>query len=429
MIAATATVGRLWRNPTFLLLISGQTISQCGSAVTILALPLIAVAILKVSTLQVGILISAGTVAFLIAALPVGVIVDRSRKRRIMIWCDVLRFLVIGTVPVAAIIGSITVVQLYSVAFTAGLLTVFFQIAYQAYPPALFSTEQLVDCNTMLGTSGSIAQVAGPTLGAILVSAIGAARTLTTDALSFLVSAITLVFIRESGPEAASSGAAASGVPEKKPSYRIQIAEGLSFLLRHPVLSRITASTAIMNLLNTMATSVEMIYLVRVLHVGIAYTGVLVSIAEIGGIIFGLMASSLSRRIGTARIIWVAPLVLSILGVLIPLAQPGVLSVLYSVGWWGFSGSAILFNISSQTYRQIVCPRELLGRVGASGRWIVYGVMPFGGILGGVLGTALGVRSTLWIVVICSWLTSLLLVSSPLRKMRDIPAPVPVTQS
>lgn len=421
MSGAAARANRLWRNPAFLLLISGQTISQCGSAVTILALPLIAVAILKVSTLQVGILTSAGTVAFLIAALPVGVIVDRSRKRRIMIWCDVLRFLVIGTVPIAAIVGSITVVQLYIVAFTAGLLTVFFQIAYQAYPPALFSAEQLVDCNTMLGTSGSIAQVAGPTLGAILVSVIGAARTLTADAVSFLVSAVTLIFIRQAEPEAKASRPMALSGADQKPGWRSQIAEGLSFLVHHPVLSRITACTAIMNLMNTMATSVEMIYLVRVLHVGISYTGVLVSIAEIGGIVCGLMASSLSRRIGTARIIWVAPLVLSILGVLIPLARPGALSLLYSVGWWGFSGSAILFNISSQTYRQIVCPRELLGRVGASGRWIVYGAMPFGGILGGTLGTALGVRPTLWIAVICSWLTSLLLVASPLRKMRDVP--------
>ncbi len=244
MITATATTGRIWRNPTFLLLISGQTISQCGSAVTILALPLIAVAILKVSTLQVGILTSAGTVAFLIAALPVGVIVDRSRKRRIMISCDVLRFLIIGTVPVAAIIGNITIVQLYVVAFASGLLTVFFQIAYQAYPPSLFSAEQLADCNTMLGTSGSVAQVAGPTLGAILVSAIGAARTLTADALSFLVSAITLLFIRNSEPELTASKTAASGVPEQKTGWRNQIAEGLSFLVHHPVLSRITYAPA-----------------------------------------------------------------------------------------------------------------------------------------------------------------------------------------
>src|SRR5271155_306933 len=263
MTAATATIDRLWRNPTFLLLISGQTISQCGSAVTILALPLIAVAILKVSTLQVGILTSAGTLAFLIAALPVGVIVDRSRKRRILIWCDLLRFLVIGTVPVAAIIGSITIVQLYVVALVAGLLTVFFQIAYQAYPPSLFAAGQLADCNTMLGISGSVAQVAGPSLGAVLVSAVGAAKTLTADAVSFLVSAITLLLIKKSEPEASASRAA-PGTKEKA-SWHAQIGEGLSFLARHPVLSRITACTAIMNLMNTMATSVEMIYLIRVL--------------------------------------------------------------------------------------------------------------------------------------------------------------------
>ena len=152
----------LWRHRDFMLLWSGQAISEMGAAVTLLALPLTAVVVLRASTFQVGLLTSASTLAFALIALPAGAIVDRRAKRWLMIWCDVARLLIIGSVPLAAAFGVLTLGQLYAVAITAGVCTVFFDVSYQSYLPALISKDALADGNGKLGSTQSFAQVAGP---------------------------------------------------------------------------------------------------------------------------------------------------------------------------------------------------------------------------------------------------------------------------
>ena len=166
----------LWRHRNFLLLWSGQTVSEMGSAVTQLALPLTAVVVLHASTFQVGALTAAATLAFALIALPAGAIVDRRAKRWLMIWCDVARMLIIGSVPLAAAFGALTLGQLYAVAIAAGVFTVFFDVSYQSYLPVLIGTDNLVDGNGKLGASQSFAQVAGPGLGGGLVGLVGAAQ-------------------------------------------------------------------------------------------------------------------------------------------------------------------------------------------------------------------------------------------------------------
>src|SRR5271169_1989756 len=186
----------LWRHRNFLLLWSGQTVSEMGSAVTQLALPLTAVVVLGASTFQVGLLTSAATAAFALIALPAGALVDRRAKRRLMIWCDVARMLIIGSVPLAAAFGVLTLGQLYAVAVTAGVCTVFFDVAYQSYLPVVVTREHLVDGNGKLGASQSFAQVAGPGLGGGLVGLVGAAGAMAADAISYAVSVASLLAIR-----------------------------------------------------------------------------------------------------------------------------------------------------------------------------------------------------------------------------------------
>ena len=165
----TVPARTLWRHRDFLLLWSGQTVSEMGSAVTQLALPLTAVVVLRASTFQVGLLTSAATAAFALIALPAGALVDRWAKRRLMIWCDVARMLIIGSVPLAAAFRLLTLGQLYAVAVTAGVCTVFFDVAYQSYLPVVVAREHLVDGNGKLGATQSFAQVTGPGLGGGLV--------------------------------------------------------------------------------------------------------------------------------------------------------------------------------------------------------------------------------------------------------------------
>ena len=402
----------LWRHRNFLLLWSGQTVSEMGSAVTQLALPLTAVIVLRASTFQVGALTAAAYAAFALIALPAGAIVDRRAKRRLMIWCDAARVLIIGSVPLAAAFGALTLGQLYAVAISAGVCTVFFDVSYQSYLPALISTEDLVDGNGKLGATQSFAQVVGPGLGGGLVGLFGAARAMSADAISYAVSVASLLAIR--APEEPPH-------PKNRQKLRKEIAEGLSFVLRDPILRKIVACTGTANLFFTMATALQIIFLVRVLHVRPADTGLLIAVASLGGVAGGALSGGLGRLIGSARIIWFSMLVIPLPSLLIPLAEPGWRVVLFPIGYASAAFAGVVYNVAQVSYRQAICPPRLLGRMNAAVRWVVWGTIPLGGLLGGTFGTVLGVRATLWIGFGGAWAAGWWVFFSPLRRMRDVP--------
>lgn len=410
----------LWRHRNFLLLWSGQSVSEIGSSVTRLALPLTAVVALRASTFQVGLLTSASTLAFALIALPAGALVDRWAKRRLMIWCDVARMVIIGSVPLAAAFGALTLGQLYAVAVTAGVGTVFFDVAYQSYLPEVVEREHLVEGNGKLGATQAFAQVTGPGLGGALVGLVGTARALTADAISYAVSVASLLAmgVREEAGPAEDTG--------PRTTLRAEIAEGLSFVLGHPVLRKIVACTGTANLFGSMGTALELVFLVRVLRVRPADTGLLIALASLGGVAGGLLSGRISRRIGSARVIWFSMLVLGFPALLIPLAGPGWRLAAFPVGMAFFSFSAVVYNVAQVSYRQAICPPRLLGRMNAAVRWVVWGTLPLGGVIGGALGTLAGVRPTLWIAFAGSWAAGWWVFFSPLRRQRsfdDQPGP------
>jgi MFS family permease len=418
--AAARGPGRpgLWRHRDFLLLWAGQSVSEVGSAVTTIAVPLTAVVVLQASTFQIGLLSAATTIPFLLIALPAGLVVDRLAKRRLMIGCDAARMLIIGSVPVAAWLGDLTLLQLYAVALAAGILTVFFDVAYQSYTPALIDRDQLPDGNGKLAATQSFAQVAGPGLGGALFGLLRAGA-LIADAASYGVSTISLLLIRTR--EAGTRTAPAAG--RARPALRTEIFAGLSFVVRHPILRKIAACTATSNLFSAMAFALEIVFLVRVLHVRPGYTGLLLAIGSLGGVAAGILSGPLTRWIGSARIIWVSILSFGAFGLLMPLAEPGWRIALFAAGFAGFAFCGVLYNIAQLSFRQAICPPGLLGRMNAAIRWIVWGTLPLGGLIGGALGTVLGVRATIWIGVSGSWAAGLWVLFSPLRHMRDVPGP------
>ena len=409
--------GGLWRHRDFMLLWSGQTVSEMGSAVTQLALPLTAVVILKASTLDVGLLTAAATLAFALIALPAGALVDRRPKRGIMIACDAARLLIIGSVPVAYAAGVLTMAQLYAVAITAGVCTVFFDVSYQSYLPALIEQEHLMDGNGKLGATQSFAQLAGPGLGGGLVGAFGAAGAMSADAISYAISVASLLGIkyREPRPQPAAGGEAG------RRSLRAEIAEGLGFVLREPILRKVVACTGTANLFSSVATAVEILFLIRVLHVAPAYTGLIFAIAAIGGIAGGVLSGRMARWIGSARVIWFSILVLGAPQFLAALAEPGWRVALFPIGYATMFFAAVVYNVAQLSYRQAITPARLMGRMNAAVRWIVWGTMPVGALIGGALGTAIGIRPTLWIAFVGSWAAGLWVYFSPLRRMRDVP--------
>jgi MFS family permease len=406
--------GSLWRHRDFLLLWAGQTVSDMGSAVTALALPLLAVSVLKATTFQVSLIIFLTYLAYLLITLPAGVLVDQVRKHGLMMWCDIARTALVGSIPIVALLWHVTLWQVYLVALLGGALSVFFDVAYQSYLPALVHGEQLVDANGKLGTTNSFAGLLGPSIGGALVGLIGAAKAVAIDAASFAISALSLAMIRTPEPK-----------PERRAehvTFRASMHEGLSFVVKHPILRKIVACTGTANLFNSCYQAVEIVFLVRVLHTRPALVGLLFSVGAIGGLVGGLTAGWFARKVGSARIIWASILIPApIYIVLIPLAQPGWGTLMFAAGNLVLSFSVLLYNTAQVSYRQRICPPELLGRMNASVRWIVGGALPLGALMGGALGTWLGIRPTLWIGVVGSEFAGLFVFFSPLRTMRDVP--------
>lgn len=403
----------LRRQRNFALLWAGQTVSLTGSAVTAVALPLAAISLLRASAFDVGLLTAASYGAFLLVALPAGVVVDRLPKRTIMIWCDGARLVIMGSVPLAAAFGWLNLGQLFAVAFAAGVCAVFFDVSRQSYVACLLDPRDLTEGFGKLGASASFAQVSGGGLASGLIVVAGAARAIATDALSYAFSVACLVLISSPEPR-----------PEREPptagQLRHELGQGLGFISRHPVLRWTIACAAAGNLFIAMQLTLDLLFLVRVLHLRPALAGLLATLGSLGGMAGGLLVSSLTRRIGSARIMWSSLLVLGAPSLLLPLAQPGWRVSLFVLGNAVSAFACAVFSASQSAYRQSVCPAELRGRMNAASRWLIWGTLPFGGILAGSLGSAIGIRPSIWIAYAGSWAAGFLVLFSPLRNARDV---------
>lgn len=401
----------LWRHPDFLRLWAGQSVSEIGSVVATVALPLVAVVTLRVSVLQVGLLSAAGTLPFFLFALPAGLVVDSVDKRRLMIGCDAGRMLVIGSVPAAYAMGALTVAQLYAVALLSGALTVFFDVAYQAYLPSLIGREQLTGANGWLSSTQSLAQTVGPSLGGLLYALLKAGA-LTADAASFAASWISLLAIRSRQQP-----------PEARQSHlsRAALLSGLAFVMRHPVIRRMAACTATANLFNSMAYALIIVFMIRVLGIRPAWTGLFLAVDGGCGILAAVSFAGLSRRLGLVRLAWLSMLTLGFAGLLLPLAAPGWRLVLLAAGLGSTGARIVLFSTSVRSYCQSACPAELLGRMSAAMRWIVWSTLPLGGLLGGLLGSTIGIRATMWTAMTGSCAASAWLLARPVLRLRDRP--------
>jgi MFS family permease len=406
--------GVLFRHRDFRLLWGGETVSQLGSQVSLLAIPLLAVRTLHATTFQMGLLTAASTAAFLVVGLPAGVWVDRIRRRRVMILADLGRMVALGSVPVAYAAGLLTLAQLFVVTLTAGVLTVFFDVAYQSYLPALVGREHLGEGNAKLTGSEEAATVAGPSIAGGLVQAVGGAAAVAVDAASFLVSAAALAAIRapEAKPEVPEGG---------HPKLVHDIAEGLRFVFSHSLLRAIAGTTATANFFSGIAAAVEVVFLVRTVHASPGQIGLLFTFGGVGGVLGALAAGPIARRVGGARATLIG-IGLNAGALLIPLTMPGAGLLFFGAGMLAVSFAAVVYNVNQVSFRQRLCPDRLLGRMNATMRFVVWGVLPIGALLGGVFGSAFGLRTTLWIGAVGESLAGLWLVFSPMRTMRDFPA-------
>jgi Na+/melibiose symporter-like transporter len=403
----------LFWNRDFRLLWGGQSVSELGSQISLLALPIVAVITLHATTFEVGLLTAASTAAFLLVGLPAGALVDRVRRRRVLIWADVGRTITLGSVPFAFAFHALTIEQLYAVALLTGVLTVFFDVAYQSYLPSLIGRPNLVEGNAKLQGSSSVAGVVGPSAAGGLIQLLRAANAIAVDAGTFVVSVVTVWSIRKAEPPPIAK--------QDRRALRHEIAEGISFVVRHPILRAIAGTTGTSNFFNGVQVAVEIVFLVRVLHQVPGIIGVVFACGSIGGILGAVTASKAARLVGGARTTIWAMAVSGLGGLVLPLATQGAGVIVFATGLFVGSWAAIVYNVNQVSFRQRLCPERLLGRMNASMRFLVWGTLPLGGLLGGVLGSTVGVRNSLWVAGGGGTLAIFWLIFSPVRKLRDFP--------
>ncbi|MER5266936.1 MFS transporter [Actinosynnema sp. NPDC002837] len=398
-------------NRDFRLLWAGDAISQLGNQLTVIALPLVAIATLQSSVFEVGLLTAAGYLAWLVIGLPAGAWVDRRLRRPVLVGADLGRAVLLLSVPVAAATGTLTLWQLYLVALGTSVLTVVFDVAYPAYLPHIVERDQLVAANGRLQLNASVAYIAGPGVGGVLVQVLTAPLTLLVDAVSYLVSGVLLTRVRKQEAE-----------PPHKPERHLgkEIAEGLRFVWRQPIIRAIARSSGVFNLSFAGYQALIIVFLVREVGLSTASTGLLLAAGSVGGTIGALLIGPLSRKLGDARLIWAFPLVTMPAILLVPLTTPGWGLAFFVIGAFVPAVGGVAFNVSVASFIQTLTPQDLLGRVGGSIRVVSRGALPVGAAAAAWLATRLPVRGVLVLAAAGMTLAILLLLLSPIRRLTTL---------
>jgi len=407
----------LWRHRDFVKLWSAQTISQFGDEVTGLALPLVAILTLGATPLEIGFLGTFQFLPFILLTIPAGVWVDRMPRRRILIGADIGRALLLSSIPVAFVGGWLSIPQLYVVGFAVGCLEVFFDVAYQSYLPSVVERDQLTEGNAKLELSLSASSVIGPGVAGFLVELVRAPFAILFDAASYVGAVLMLLLIRR--PEIPPEPHDLATGP--RPSMRTEAVEGLRYVLGHRYLRAIAACTGTLNLFGNIGGVVLLIYIINELGLNAGTVGIVFAIANLGVLIGALSAERLARWIGLGPTIVSSAFVSAF--ALVPVAiAPREAPVPYLIvsGIIG-AATAVIYNINQVSLRQAITPERMLGRMNATMRFIVWGTIPVGSIVGGFLGSVIGLQATIWIGAIGSFLGFVPVLFSQVRKLERIP--------
>jgi MFS family permease len=403
--------------PDFRRLWFGQTISVFGDQVTQLGLPLVAVLTLGADASQMGLLTAVGLLPHLLFSLPAGVWLDRvRRRRRLMVWADLGRAALIGSIPVAYVAGALSIPQLYVVGFLSGSLAVIFDLSWNTLFVAVTTRDRYVEAMALLNGSRSLASVGGPTIGGLLVQVLGAPLAMLADALSFLGSVFFLRRIHS----------AEAPIETEPGSVQAQLQAGLRFVLGDSIMRPTLLSVATINLFTFAASALFVLYATTILGVSPGALGLALGTGAVGSVIGALVATRVGRRIGLGPAYALGCLIFPISLLLIPLAAPDmpmplILALLFGSEFGAGFGVMILdINVGAIIYART--PDRIRARAGGAFRFVNYGVRPLGALLGGFLGDRLGVREAIWIATILATGGVLFLIGSPVLRLRELPS-------
>jgi MFS family permease len=408
--------GRLWRHGDFMRLWVGQTVSEAGTQVSQLAVPTVAILLLHATPFQVGLLTALEFLPFPVLGLVAGVYADRLKRRPLMIISDLGRMVTLLSIPIAFSLGILRIEQLYVVGLVVGVFNVFFGISYQSYLPALIDRADLVEGNSKIEVSRSTAQLAGPAVAGVAIQAIGAARAIYLDAASFLVSAVSLWLIRKPEPEPS------PGSASRRTGFWHEMWEGIQVVTGNPTLWKIAGCTATANLGSNLAFAVELIFFYRYLHLQPAQIGLVFAFGAIGGLLGAVATGAVVARLGVGLTLLLSVLAGG-LGMATVLAGYTNAPVFLGILFFFQSILGAPYNITQVSLRQAITPDRVQGRMNATMRTIVWGTIPIGSLLGGILATSIGVVPTIVLGGLIAMLAAGWILAGPIR-IKVQPEPV-----
>ncbi|MFJ9842557.1 MFS transporter [Kitasatospora sp. NPDC101155] len=407
----------VWRQRNFQAMWSAHTVSQFGTQITFFVIPVLALTTLSASTGQLGFISAMETLPFLLVGLPAGALLDRWDRRRVMVTADIGRAVAIALLPIGYLVGLLNVPLLCAVGFVIGLFTVFFDIANQAFLPTVVAREQTPDGNSRLEFSRSTAELAGPSLGGLLMQVATAPLILVVNSVSYLLSALLLNFIRIPGAQAPE--------PQAKTRMRTQIAEGLRFVFRHRTLRSLALATGISNLvgLGGALGAVLTAYALRDLNLSPGELGLALTVGNCGALLGATLSGRLIKLAGLGPVLIVAKSMSGIAVIILATAAPAR-AVPTLIATTGIMACGItVYNIGQVSLRQAITPTRMQARMNASIRFAIWGTLPVGAVVGGYLGSVLGTRPILWMIAGIGLLSCLPLISTKdIRTLRAFPS-------
>ena len=418
--------GGLLRHPNFLKLWTAETVSVFGSQISALAIPFVAVKFLNVGPLEIALLGTIEFLPFILFTLPAGAWVDRLRRRPIMIVGDLGRAAALATIPIVyfANPAALTIWQLYIVGFVTGTLTVFFDVSNQSYLPSIVERDELIEGNSKLQISASAAQIAGPGLAGVLIDLVKAPFAIVLDSLSFVWSAFFVWLIRKPEPPVVHP---ADALGEQRPSIVSDVKDGLRFVIGHPALRAISAGTGTSNLVGNIGGGIMILYLLdsRFLGLTAGQIGVAFALGNVGALLGAVLANRIARWFGLGPTIIGSLFIGGVMMLLIAVAPPGAAALPFLVAGGLFGGlSQMVYNINQVSYRQAICPPRMQGRMNATVRFLVWGTIPIGQVVGGLLASIFGVHETIWLAAVLGFVPAVFPLLSPVRRLRVMPEPV-----
>ena len=407
----------LLRDPDFLKLWIGQSISGFGTQITILAVPIVAAVALKVSPFEFGLLATLEFLPVVVLSLPAGVWVDRLRRRPILIWGDVGRAVTLLSIPIAFVMNVLTIWQLYGVVLVNGCLTVFFDVAYQSYLPSIVARDQLVDGNAKLELTRAASQRLGPGLAGLLIALLTAPFAVLIDAISYAVSAVFVTWIRRPEPPPEPHDEATG----PRPSVRGEIGVGLRYVAGNRVLRALALTVAVGYLFGTIADSILILFLVTERQFSPALIGLAFTLGSIGVISGALVTSRVTKVIGVGPMIVLAAVAEGFAWLPVAIAPDSLLFVGLTTTIVALSFFGMMWNVNAMSLRQAITPAGVRGRMNATMRFISWGTIPVGYLIGGFLGGVIGLHNTIWVGAIGAIVSFVPVALSPIAQIRALP--------